>query len=90
MYYAIILAIGALVWAWVRIRQLAFDVEFHELDTQTVLEWYTKNKAEYDKWRIVARANHDRFTAEIAALKKKNATLKGQITKARKKASVHP
>ena len=65
--------IGVLVVAWVRIRQLEFDVESHKLETEIVVGWY-----------------RERLTAEIAALKKKNTTLKGQVTKARKKASVRP
>ena len=88
-------AVGTLGTAWIWIRKLEFDVKFHKSDTDMVMLWHKHLQAEFERWKKVARDNHARLTAEIsslkedcAALKKKNSTLKGQLTKEKKRASL--
>lgn len=91
---AMLFASGALTTAWIRIRTLEFEVEFHKSDTIMVQSWYKNLQMEFERWKKVARKNYDRLTAEIvelketnATLKKKNSTLKGQLTKERNRAA---
>lgn len=85
MYYAIILAIGALAYALLEIRKkddayASLGKEYHEF---IISAWYE----DYENWKVRASKWESDYFAKMASLKKKNAALKGQITKARKKAS---
>jgi len=84
MYYAIILVIGALAYALREIRKkddayASLCKEYHEFIISQKA-WYE----DYENWKARASKWESDYFAKMASLKKKNTTLKGQVTKLKK------
>jgi hypothetical protein len=79
MYLINLFVAGVLIYA---LRELWKKDE----DIETLTGWYEERHARLGELEQIGRQNYLLFTADIAELKKQSATLKGQITKLKKKA----